>query len=126
MYIALKHLHLSLIAISFLLFLIRGFWLLSNSPRLQQKLIKILPHPVNLLLILSGFGVAYSLNLPVSTPWILAKLVALLVYVALGILAFKQTTRAKQILFFSAALLTFVYIVSVAVTKLPSGVFGII
>jgi uncharacterized membrane protein SirB2 len=44
----------------------------------------------------------------------------LVVFVVLGLLTFKQTTKSRQILFFSAALLTFVYIVSVAVTKLPT------
>jgi uncharacterized membrane protein SirB2 len=120
MYLALKHLHLTLIAIAFTLFLLRSFWLITNSPQLQKKLFKILPHPINLLMILSGFAVAYAASIPLSSPWIIAKLTALVVFVVLGLLTFKQTTKSRQILFFSAALLTFVYIVSVAVTKLPT------
>ncbi len=124
MYLALKHLHLTLIALSFFLFMLRSLWLMMESTQLQRKIFRILPHPINLLMILSGFAVAFSLSLPLSTPWILAKLIALLAYVALGVLTFKQTTKGRQALLFSAALLTFVYIVSVAVTKSPLGVFG--
>lgn len=120
MYLALKHLHLTLIAIAFALFLLRSFWLMTNSPLLQKKLFKILPHPINLIMILSGFAVAHAANYPLSSPWIVAKLVALVIFVILGLLTFKQTTKPRQLLFFSAALLTFVYIVSVAVTKLPT------
>lgn len=120
MYLALKHLHLTLIAIAFALFLLRSFWLMTNSPLLQKKLFKILPHPINLIMILSGFAVAHAASYPLSSPWIIAKLVALVIFVILGLLTFKQTTKPRQLLFFSAALLTFVYIVSVAVTKLPT------
>ncbi len=120
MYLALKHLHLTLIAIAFALFLLRSFWLITNSSLLQKKLFKILPHPINLIMILSGFAVAYAASYPLSSPWIIAKLVALVIFVILGLLTFKQTTKPRQLLFFSAALLTFVYIVSVAVTKLPT------
>jgi uncharacterized membrane protein SirB2 len=124
MYIALKHLHLTLIAIAFGLFLLRSFWLITGSAQLQKKLFKILPHPINLIMILSGFAVAFAAHFPLSSPWILAKLGALVVFVILGLLTFKQTTKSKQMLFFSAALLTFVYIGSVAVTKSPLGVLG--
>jgi uncharacterized membrane protein SirB2 len=126
MYLALKHLHLTLIAISFILFLLRSFWLMTGAAQLRKKLFRILPHPINLLMILSGFAVAASGSIPLSSPWIITKLVALVVFIVLGLLTFKQTTKTKQILFFSAALLTFVYICSVAVTKLPTGVFGVL
>lgn len=124
MYLALKHIHLTLIAISLLLFLLRSFWLLTGSANLHKKLFRILPHPVNLFMILSGFAVLYSLGLPMTTPWILAKLMALVIYIGFGLIAFKQKTASKQMAFISAALLTFVYIVSVAVTKSPMGVLG--
>jgi uncharacterized membrane protein SirB2 len=115
MYLALKH---------FTLFLLRSLWLITNSLQLQKKLFRILPHPINLLMILSGFAVVYSLGVSLSTPWILAKLIALVVYVVLGILTFKQTSKTRQFMFFSAALLTFVYICGVAVTKSPMSVLG--
>jgi uncharacterized membrane protein SirB2 len=126
MYIALKHLHLTLIVIAFSLFLLRSFWLMTGSTQLQKKLFKILPHPINLVMILSGFAVAGIGSIPLSSPWIIAKLVALVAFIALGLLTFKQTTKTKQMLFFSAAFLTFVYICSVAVTKSPMGVFGVL
>ena len=77
MYLAVKHLHLTLIAIAFGFFLLRSFWLFTRSPLLQKKLLKVLPHPINLLMILSGFTLAYVAGYPLSSPWIIAKLVAL-------------------------------------------------
>jgi uncharacterized membrane protein SirB2 len=120
MYLAVKHLHLTLIAIAFTFFLLRSFWLFTGSPLLQKKLLKILPHPINLVMILSGFALAHVAHYPLSSPWIIAKLVALVLFVAFGLLTFKQPTQTRRIMFFSAALLTFVYIVCVAVTKLPT------
>ena len=42
-YIALKHLHVTFVALSGLLFLVRGIWMLRASPRLQQRWVRIVP-----------------------------------------------------------------------------------
>ena len=57
---------------------------------------------------------------PGPATWINAKLIALIIYIALGTIALKRgKTRTIQIWAFTGALLVFTYIVLVALTKDP-------
>jgi len=57
--------------------------------------------------------------------WLVAKIVGLLVYIVLGTIALKRgKTRRMRVGAFVAAIATFVYIVMVALTKSPLGVFA--
>jgi uncharacterized membrane protein SirB2 len=57
---------------------------------------------------------------PLAHPWLLAKIVALLAYIVLGAIALRRArTRALRIVAFAGAVLTFVYIVGVALTRDP-------
>ena len=62
---------------------------------------------------------------PAKAPWIAAKIVALIVYIALGMIAFRfgRTRRIRGIAF-ALALLTFGYIVTVAISKDPRGMLA--
>ena len=57
-YIALKHLHVSFVALSGLLFLVRGIWMLRDSPRLQQRWVKTAPHIIDTVLLGSALTMA--------------------------------------------------------------------
>jgi uncharacterized membrane protein SirB2 len=53
-------------------------------------------------------------------PWLMAKIIALLLYIALGTLALKPgRSQPIRTLSWLAAIVTFAYIVSVAITKKP-------
>jgi uncharacterized membrane protein SirB2 len=54
MYEMVKHLHLTAIVLSVLLFLFRFVLIKTQSPMLQQKWLKILPHLVDTFLVVSG------------------------------------------------------------------------
>jgi uncharacterized membrane protein SirB2 len=57
-----------------------------------------------------------------TAPWLTAKIVGLLAYIALGMVALRfGRTRGTRAAAWIAALATFGYIVSVAVTKDPRG-----
>ena len=57
-----------------------------------------------------------------NAPWIAAKIVGLVVYIALGMVALRLgRTRAIRAGAWVAALITFGYIVTVALTKDPHG-----
>jgi uncharacterized membrane protein SirB2 len=57
---------------------------------------------------------------PLAHPWLLAKIVALLAYIVLGSLALRRgRTRGLRSAAFAGAVLTFVYIVGVALTRDP-------
>ncbi|PUA26525.1 MAG: regulator SirB [Cellvibrio sp. 79] len=120
MYLALKHLHLTFVALSLILFVLRGIWLFMNSSMLGKKWVKILPHIVSTLLLVSGIVLAVHLQLsPGSQPWLLAKIIALVAYIGLGVAAFKAANPVNRKAFWLIALLVFAYMVSVAITKNP-------
>jgi len=124
-YSALKHLHVSFVALSGLLFLVRGIWMLRDSPRLQQRWARIVPHLVDTLLLASAIGLAvWSHQYPGQMPWLTAKVAALVAYILLGSMALKRgRTRNVRTAAFAAALACFAYIVAVAVTKNPLVLF---
>ena len=123
-YLAIKHLHMGAVALSATGFAVRGLASLRAAAWLQGRTAKTLPHLVDTVLLLSALGLAWTLGLnPLATPWLLAKILGLLLYIALGVVALKPrfapATRAAAGL---AALLVLGWIASVAITKNPWGV----
>lgn len=118
-YLALRNLHLLTVAITLALFLLRSYWMLRDSPRLQARWIKIAPHTNDTVLLAAAIGmlVVAEVN-PLDQPWLIAKIVGLLAYIGLGTVALKRgKTRAIRIKALIAALGVFAYIVAVALTK---------
>lgn len=125
MYLALKHLHLTFVTLSLIFFVLRGIWLFLNSSLLAKKWAKILPHVISTLLLLSGVVLAVHLGLsPGSQPWLLAKIIALIVYIGLGVATFKVSNSNLSKTLWVSALVVFAYMVSVAITKNPLGFLG--
>ena len=125
MYLALKHIHLTFVALSLLAFFVRGIWLFMKSGMLSKKWVKILPHIISTILLVSGIVLAVELNMsPGSQPWIMAKIIGLVVYIGLGVAAFKVPNPTARKLLWISALIVFAYIVSVAISKNPLGFFG--
>lgn len=125
MYLALKHLHLTFVTLSLTFFVLRGIWLFLNSSLLAKKWAKILPHVISTLLLLSGVVLAVHLGLsPGSQPWLLAKIIALVVYIGLGVATFKVSNSNLSKTLWVSALVVFAYMVSVAITKNPLGFLG--
>ncbi len=118
-YSLLKIVHVGTVYITFGLFLARGFWMLLDSPRLQERWVKVIPHLNDTLLLSAAIAlvVVGGLNL-LDNPWLIAKISGLLAYIGLGTLALKRgRTKAQRAVFFFAALAVFGYIIAVAVTK---------
>ncbi len=120
-YTLLKQLHLATIAITLTLFLLRGFWMMAASPRLQARWVRIVPHLNDTLLLASGIGLAVLLQqYPLVHGWLTAKFFALIAYIVLGTVALKRgKTRSRRIAAWFAALLVFGYMVAVALTHDP-------
>lgn len=118
-YSTLKLIHRLSIDITLALFLLRGYWMLRDSPRLQAPWAKIVPHVNDTVLLASAVAMLFvaALN-PLANPWVIAKIVGLLAYIFLGTLALKRgRSKAVRIKAFIASLAVFGYIVAVAVTK---------
>ena len=123
MYPALKHLHLTAVALSFSLFMLRGLWMLADSPRLQQRWVRIVPHVMDTVLLASAIGLTLTLHqYPFVQSWLTAKLLGLVVYIILGSIALRYgPNKPLRATAWLAALLVFGYIVSVALTHAPKG-----
>jgi uncharacterized membrane protein SirB2 len=121
-YITVKHIHVSSVMLSGSFFLLRGVWMLRDSSMLARRWTRILPHVVDTVLLGTAIVLAaWSGQYPIAQPWLTAKVVALLAYVALGTVALKRG-RTKQVraAAFIVSLAVFGYIVGVAVTKRPT------
>lgn len=125
MYLALKHIHLTFVFLSLLAFFVRGLWLFMNSSMLTKKWVKILPHIISTILLVSGIVLAVHLGMsPGSQPWLMAKIIGLIVYIGLGVAAFKVPNPTARKVLWVIALVVFAYMVSVAMSKNPMGFFG--
>ncbi len=124
MYITLKIIHASCALFSVSLFAWRWQLALKNSPLLQARWLRLLPRVVDSLLIGAALAlVMWSAKYPFSTPWVTAKFVGLLLYILLGTLAIKSWRLSMRRGAGVAALATAVYIISVAISKDPRGIF---
>ena len=115
-YVVLKNLHLATIALTLTLFVLRGAWMMADSPRLQARWVRIVPHVNDTLLLTSGISLAILMQqYPLVHGWLTAKFFALVAYIVLGTLALKRgKTKARRIAAWVAALLVFGYMAAVA------------
>ncbi|MFN3752059.1 MAG: SirB2 family protein [Thiobacillus sp.] len=120
-YTLLKQLHLATIAITLALFLLRGVWMMRESPRLQARWVRIAPHVNDTLLLASGLALAALMEqYPLVHGWLTAKFFALIAYIVLGTIALKRgKTRGQRIAAWIAALAVFAYMVAVARAHAP-------
>ena len=120
-YALLKMIHVSSVILSYLLFLLRGVWLIRDSTNLRQRWIKILPHIIDTVLLTSAVFLAMTIQQnPLQDSWLTAKVAGLLLYIALGMVAMRfGKTRRTKIIAWVAAQCVFIYIVLVAITKSP-------
>jgi len=116
-----KWLHVACALLSGGGFFIRGILMMRESAWLQVRMVKIAPHVVDTLLLLSAIALASQWGwAALQLPWLLAKIVALLVYIGLGVMALRAgLSKRVRVLAWLAALLVFAYIITVAVSKTP-------
>ena len=120
-YSLIKQLHLTTIAITLALFVLRGVWMMTRSPRLQARWVRIVPHVNDAILLASGIGLAVLIQqYPLVHGWLTAKFFALILYIVLGTIALKRgKTQGQRIAAWIAALLVFSYMVAIAIAHDP-------
>ncbi|MGR5154671.1 SirB2 family protein [Photobacterium swingsii] len=92
MYAAAKHIHMLAIVLSVLLFTIRYCLMMANSTLNEKKLLKIAPHVVDTILLLSGVALIFITGFMPFTEagsWLTQKLSCVLAYIALGFFTLK-------------------------------------
>jgi uncharacterized membrane protein SirB2 len=120
-YASLKITHVSCAGISYLMFVVRGVWMMRASPLLQQFWVRVVPHVIDTVLLASAVALAViGHQYPFAQGWLTAKVAGLLIYIGLGTVALKHgKTRRARVAAWLAAQAVFFYIVAVAVTRRP-------
>jgi len=117
----LKLLHQASALLSITGFVLRAGLMLMDSMLLHRRWMRTWPHLIDTLLLVSGVWMVINLQLdPAQTPWLAAKLIALLAYIALGFVALRLgRTRRTRVAALVGAIGCFGYIGLVAATRSP-------
>lgn len=112
-----KSIHILLALVSFFGFISRVVLSEINAEILQRKWLKISPHVIDTLLLLSGIVLVFQGNwLDGNYGWLVAKLIALLGYISLGVVVMHRygTVRCLAL---TGSVGCYVYILLVAINK---------
>ncbi|MDH5736640.1 MAG: SirB2 family protein, partial [Gammaproteobacteria bacterium] len=91
LYQSIKLIHLASVVLSISGFILRGYWMMIESPLLQAKPVKILPHIIDTCLLASALVMVYmSAQYPFVQSWLTIKVFALIAYIILGTIALKR------------------------------------
>ena len=113
----LRSLHVMLAYLTVIGFVLRAVWSLTDSPFKHHKLVKILPHVIDTLLLVIGVVMAYQLSIAPLEGWLAAKLVGLLAYIGFGVVTMRGSTTAIKLLGLVGALVSVGYIFAVAFSR---------
>ncbi len=118
-YYMLKLTHVACVVISGSLFIYRYARLSMRPNQPLAKALKVLPHINDTVLLVSAIGMLSLIGLnPFTTPWLLAKILALLVYITLGAICMRSLPGSKrQTVSFVGAISVFAYILLVGLSK---------
>jgi uncharacterized membrane protein SirB2 len=135
-YPTLKVVHVSAVALSGAGFIARGVGAWRGAAWTRSRGARSLPHLIDTVLLLSALGMLWIAHLsPWAVLWLRAKIVGLVCYIGLGVVALRglrrrgpPVPRGARVPWMARgswvlALLVFAYIVSVALTKSPWGGF---
>ena len=96
-FLLLKGLHITCAVTSYTLFFLRGIWSLKDSPIMRQRWVRILPHVIDTLLLVSAIALAIIIQqYPFVDTWLTAKVIGLLLYIGLGLVALRYG-RSKTV-----------------------------
>jgi len=116
-----KDIHVASVVATFTLFFVRGVWMILDSKLSRHPWARRVPPVIDTILLASAIVLSLTIRqYPFVNGWLTAKVLALFVYIGLGMLALSYgKTRTVRIGAWIAAQLTFFYIVAVATTKTP-------
>jgi len=126
LYLYVKQFHVFSVLSSIALFMFRGGLMFAGSRLLFHPLVKIAPHVVDTLLLTSALWLmALVHQYPFAHDWLTVKVVLLVVYIVLGSFALKRgRNKFQRGLFFASALLVILFMLTVARTHQPLGIFS--
>ena len=125
-YAQLRNLHIACAFVSIVLFVLRHVLSLRNIDWRKSRALRIMPHAVDTVLLISAILLTMAIDqYPFVNGWLTVKVVALVAYIYLAMQALKvgrsQSVRRAA---FLAAVIVFAFIVTVARTHSPLGIFS--
>lgn len=127
-YFTLKLVHQTAVALSITGFFVRGAASLAGARWVAGRAAKALPQLIDTVLLVSALALAFTLRLtPGNAPWLMAKIAGLVVYIALGVVALRaDRPHGVRAAAWVGALAVVGWMVSVAITKSPLGIFSLL
>ena len=117
--------HIGCVIASGSLFFTRGCMMLAGIPAANHVALRRISVLVDSLLLAAAIALTMIIHqYPFVQAWLTVKVVLLVVYIVLGVFALRRgRTRTVRMVCFAAAMLVFLFIVSVARAHNPLGVF---
>ena len=127
-YPQIKAVHVAAVIASGMLFLLRGFAVQLGAKWAMAAPLRYLSYSIDTVLLTAALMLVTILHqYPFVQGWLSAKVLLLIVYVLLGTFALKRgRTRAVRISCWVAALLVYLFIVSIARTHSPLGIAALL
>lgn len=125
-YSALRQVHIACAMLTIMLFTFRGLLMVVDSPLLRSQVLRFVPIAVDTVLLATALMLTIVVRqYPFEASWLTMKVLLLVAYVVLGSVALRPG-RAKpvRIAAFVAALATVAFLVTVATTHSPLGIFS--
>jgi uncharacterized membrane protein SirB2 len=121
-----KSLHVLSVVLSGSLFMLRGLLMLARSRHTNLAPLRYLSYTIDTVLLTTALMLVAILHAyPFVQPWLTVKVLLLVVYIVLGVLALKRgRTRTVQVVSYFAALFVFAFMVTVARSHDPWGILG--
>lgn len=126
LYYWVKQVHVYSVHLSFLLFVLRGAWVMTGRGLPRQVLLRALPHTIDTVLLTSALWLTTIVHqYPFQNDWLTAKVLLLVAYIVLGSLALRRLpSRAWRAMAFVAAIAVFGFMYSVARFRHPAGLLA--
>lgn len=125
-YSLVRSIHIACVILSGLGFALRSVWMLRQSPLMSNLWVRTLPHVVDSVLLASALTLSVlSHQYPLAQGWLTVKVLVLFLYIVSGAIALRYGSSARARLYYlGLAFLAYGFIISVAVTRHPLGVFA--
>lgn len=114
------HIHGLAVVLSLIGFILRGIWMLQDSPRLKARWVRITPHIVDTILLLSALIASYLMfwRYGVNPDYVTVMIVGLVVYIILGLFALRLgKTKAVRGSAWVLAIVVFLYVSAAGAMK---------
>ena len=126
LYLRIRLVHVVCVCCSGVLFMARGLMALAAAPLANHPVLRRASYLIDTCLLIAALMLVFMLQqYPFVQAWLTVKVLLLVVYIVLGVFALRRArTRRVRLAAFVAALLVYLFIVSVAYWHDPLGWFA--